>query len=61
MKNELKIGDKVTRMLGGIFPMILGVTNITDERIVCGMWEFDKTTGIEIDDEISVPVSYLVL
>ena len=57
---RIKIGDKVTRMLAGRIPMELPVTDVTDSRIVCGWWEFDRDSGIEIDDEISVPVSHLV-
>lgn len=57
----LKVGDKVTRMLCGSIPMVLRVTDITEDRIICGAWEFDKITGFEIDDMISVLVSHLVM
>jgi hypothetical protein len=60
----MKIGDTVTRMLAGVIPMQLVVTEITSERIICGAWEFDKKTGHEIDDEIGDGhhiVSYLVM
>jgi hypothetical protein len=46
----MKIGDIVTRMMAGLIPMKLRVTEITDNRIVCGGYEFDKATGAEIDD-----------
>ncbi len=45
-------GDEVTRMLAGVVPMKLLVTEITDTRIVCGPWEFDRKTGAEIDEEL---------
>jgi hypothetical protein len=45
----MEIGDKVTRMLAGEIPHPLLITAITDERIICGAWEFDKATGAEID------------
>lgn len=60
-KKELEVGSKVTRMLGGLVPMELKVTELTEERIVCGMWEFDKTTGAEIDEDFDTPVSHLIL
>lgn len=47
---DKKVGDKVTRMLAGAVPMKLQITEITDTKIVCGDWEFDKATGAEIDD-----------
>jgi len=30
--------------------MELTVTEVTHDRIICGDWEFDRTTGAEIDD-----------
>ena len=60
-KNKLKIGDIVTRLLGGSIPMRLSVTDITDSRIICGPWEFDKITGVEIDEEISGYISHIIL
>lgn len=48
----LDIGDEVVRWLGGTIPMRLKITAITDDRIVCGPWEFDRVTGAEIDDEL---------
>ena len=30
--------------------MPLTVTEVTRDKIICGDWEFDKTTGAEIDD-----------
>jgi len=57
----MKIGDVVTRMFMGDIPMVLKVTDITDSRIICGPWEFDKITGYEIDDEIDCKVSRIIL
>lgn len=56
----IKAGDTVTRMLAGTIPMELKVTAITEDRIVCGDWEFDRVTGHEIDDYIECLVSHLV-
>ena len=57
----LKVGDVVTRMLCGTIPMKLKVSEITEDRIICGAWEFDKTTGVEIDDMIGCVVSHLIM
>lgn len=47
----IKVGDTVTRFLGGA-EMTLNVTEVTDDRIKCGGWEFDKATGAEIDEDL---------
>jgi hypothetical protein len=52
MSEPIKVGDTVTRMLAGTIPCQLTVTEITDDRIICGGWEFDKRTGAEIDDDL---------
>lgn len=59
--STLKKGDVVTRMLAGTIPMQLRITDITDNKIVCGAWVFDKETGHEIDDDISCLVSFIKL
>ena len=46
----MNVGDMVTRWLGGEIPMELRVTELTDDRIICGDYEFDKATGAEIDE-----------
>lgn len=51
MLDQLKVGDPVVRTLAGI-PMHLKVTAITGDRIICGAWEFDRATGVEIDDDL---------
>jgi hypothetical protein len=49
--SDVMVGDKVLRWLAGIeVPMPLIVTELTDERIICGPWEFDRITGAEIDE-----------
>ncbi len=58
---NIKVGTVVKRMLAGQIPMELFVTEITDSKIICGMWEFDKTTGYEIDDYFSGIISYIKL
>jgi hypothetical protein len=45
------VGDKVLRWLAGIaVPMPFIATEVTDARIICGPWEFDRNTGAEIDE-----------
>ena len=56
---HVKAGNTVTRMLAETIPMELKVTEVTEERIVCGPWEFDRVTGHEIDDQIACLVSHL--
>lgn len=55
MKTIPKVGDEVIRNLGGTVKMPLKVTAVTEDRIICGPWEFDKTTGAEIDEELGWP------
>jgi len=58
---DIAVGDIVHRMLAGVIPMDLKVTEITDDLIITGGgWEFSRDTGVEIDDMISIPVSHLV-
>ena len=51
---EIAIGDFVSRWLGDApIPMRLKVTEVTADRIICaGVWEFDRQTGAEIDEEL---------
>lgn len=49
---NLKVGDPVIRVMPGNIRMPLTVTAVTPSRIICGSWEFDKLTGIEIDEDI---------
>ena len=48
----MKVGDHVTRMVGGSIPMPLIVTAINDNIVTCGSWQFCATTGAEIDDDL---------
>lgn len=50
MFEDVKVGAVVTRMLAGTIPMRLTVSEVTNDRIICGDWEFDKATGAEIDE-----------
>jgi hypothetical protein len=49
---EIKEGDTVTRMLGGVLPMQLKVSKVTDTRIICGAWEFERQQGYEVDEDL---------
>ena len=51
MLSDIKVDDVVTRNLVGVL-MKLTVTEVTDDRIKCGSWEFNKKTGYEIDEEL---------
>lgn len=51
LKN-VKVGDRVTRMMGGEIPMDLKVSEVTDKLIICGPWSFDRETGAEIDEDL---------
>jgi hypothetical protein len=48
---NLQAGDKVTRYIAGI-PMELKVTEITEDLIICGPYEFCRKTGAEIDEDL---------
>ena len=50
--SHLQPGDRVTRLMGGVVPMPLIVTEVTATLIVCGAWSFDRVTGNEIDEEL---------
>lgn len=47
---RVKVGDVVVRYLAGSIRRNLEVTDLTQEKIICGDWEFDRKTGAEIDD-----------
>lgn len=49
---ELKVGDRVMRLLGGEVEMALTITEIDARFIHCGPWKFDKRNGIEVDEEL---------
>lgn len=45
------VGHFAIRNMAGI-EMKLRVTDVTEDRIICGAWEFDRATGAEIDDDL---------
>jgi hypothetical protein len=47
--DSLKVGDLVTRWLGGRIPHDLTVTQRTNAVIICEDWKFHAQTGGEID------------
>jgi hypothetical protein len=49
---DIQPGDEVVRWLCGTIPQDLKVTEVTEDKIICGPWEFDRTFGAEIDDDI---------
>lgn len=55
---NIKPGDLIERMLGFSIPVYLVVQEVTDDLIKAG-WEFDRNTGLEVDDDIPVKVSYI--
>jgi hypothetical protein len=56
---KVKVGDGVERMLAGIIPMGLRVTEVTDDLIICGAYTFSRENGNEIDEDIRTLVSSL--
>lgn len=49
--SSVVVGDVVLRWLSGVpEPMRLWVTAVTETRIICGPWEFNRETGAEIDE-----------
>lgn len=47
---SVKEGDTVIRFVAGTMPTELEVTHVTNDRIVCADWEFDRISGAEIDE-----------
>lgn len=48
----VKVGDVVQRKHARGDFMKLRVTEVTDDMVVCGLWDFDRLTGAEIDDQL---------
>lgn len=46
------VGHYAIRDIAGVLEVPLKITEITDDRIICGPWEFDLATGAEIDEEL---------
>lgn len=55
----IKPGDIIERMLAFAIPVALEVNEVTDDVIKASHWDFDRNTGLEIDDEIPMKVSYI--
>jgi len=59
-KKEWKVGDKVTRIIGGVIPMPMQIVKIAGKKLICSPvedgrvinieYEFDQELGIEIDE-----------
>lgn len=47
---NLRVGDKVIRLLAGTLPMHLIITKILPNKIVCGDYEFCRDCGVEQDE-----------
>ena len=49
---DISVGDTVFRYFADDLgtPMALHVTAVSEDRIICGEWQFDKRTGAEIDE-----------
>jgi hypothetical protein len=56
--HNIQEGDVIERMLGFQIPVYLIVKNITENTIEAG-WIFDRNTGLEIDEDIPLAVSYI--
>ncbi len=56
---DIKEGDVIERMLGFIVPCYFIVSEVTENEIISGAWTFNRNTGIEIDEDIPTPVSYI--
>lgn len=56
--HSIKVGDVIERMLGFAIPVYLVVSEVTENRIISA-WEFDRNTGLEIDEDIPITVSYI--
>lgn len=50
---EVKVGDVVVRKISSDEVLMqLKVTHVTEDKVVCGAWEFDRETGVEIDEDL---------
>ncbi len=50
--SEITVGDKVVRMLAGIVPDEVKVTEADERFIHCGPWKFLRETGGEVDEDL---------
>ena len=50
---DIEVGDKIGRQMGSDGPIMwLTVTEVDETTIYCNLWQFDRATGAEIDDEL---------
>lgn len=49
---EVQVGEIVCRYSNGVLLMALTVSEITEDRIICGPWTFDRSTGAEINEQL---------
>lgn len=56
--SAIKAGDVIERMLGFEIPVYLVVQKVEGGIIDAG-WKFSVETGIEVDEDIPTPVSYI--
>jgi beta-lactamase class D len=64
--SDLKVGDVITRMLGGKLPMRMEVVKVSEDLITCnsaddgfaGGWTFDRKTGVEEDADLQWGVRF---
>lgn len=55
---HLKAGDPVIRVLGESVRMPLIISEVTETQIICGLWTFDRATGVEEDPELGWGVAF---
>ena len=63
--SDLKVGDVVTRLLGGKLAMKMKVVQVSEDLITCdaadgfeGGWTFDRKTGAEEDADLQWGVRF---
>lgn len=56
--HAIKAGDTIERMLGFDTPVYLKVKEVTEGIIDAG-WIFNRDTGLEIDEHMTITVSYI--
>lgn len=49
---DVKVGDTVIRMLAGTIPQTMRITALTETKVTCALWDFDRATGAEIDEDL---------
>lgn len=48
--DDLKVGETVTRMLGGRIPLLMIVVKVTEEKIYCGVAREGIEIGMTVND-----------